>query len=141
MKDQINKIKEFHKAFGIEGIQPPDLRHALMKEENDEYLEACEKNDEVGIADSIGDMLYVLIGTAITHKMENLLVDIFNEIHDSNMSKLDENGNPIINGEKGVFDSSRPPGKVLKSKNFKEPNIEGILNGTHRPYKRFVKLG
>jgi hypothetical protein len=44
------------------------------------------------------------------------------------MSKLDENGNPIINGENGIYDETRPFGKVLKSKNYFSPNLEQVLN-------------
>jgi hypothetical protein len=44
------------------------------------------------------------------------------------MSKLDDNGKPLINGENGVFDETRPIGKVIKSKNFSEPNFSDILN-------------
>ena len=59
--------------------------------------------------------------------MQHIIEDAFQEVQNSNMSKLDESGKPIINGENGVFDSSRPKGKILKSKNFFEPNLKQFL--------------
>ena len=88
-----------------------------MKEENEEYLEATLNNDIVEVADALGDMLYVLCGTMIEHGMQNLMEEVFEEIHRSNMSKLDENGNPIY----------REDGKVIKGPNFSKPDIEKIL--------------
>lgn len=104
------------------------LRYDLGKEELDEYLEAVEAGDIVDIADSIGDQLFVLMGTAVEHGIQHVLMDIFEEIFRSNMSKLDENGQPIINGENGVYDESRPKGKVLKSPGYYPPNLKQFLN-------------
>lgn len=138
MKDKLKKLEEFSKAFGAED-QPYELRHRLMKEENDEYLEAASEGDIVEIADALGDQLYVLCGTINKHGLGHLIDDIFDEIHRSNMSKLDEHGKPIINGEQ-VTDNDRPLGKVLKSKMYSPPNIEGILNGTYKPRNRYIKF-
>ena len=71
MKEQLNSVAEFHKAFGQKDGKWPQpleygeavLRHNLMAEENDEYLEACQKNSLVDIADALGDQLYILCGT------------------------------------------------------------------------------
>ncbi len=129
MENLINKLKEFNKAFNIDKANdrnsPDLLRYNLIKEENTEYYES---KNLVDIADALGDSLYVLIGTIIYHGLEDKIVDVFNEIHYSNMSKLDDNGKPIINGENGVFDVNKPLGKVLKSNNFVEPNLSEILN-------------
>jgi len=73
MLEQLNKVAEFHTAFGQENGKYPrpldehgfNLRHSLMKEENDEYLEACYKNSLVDIADALGDQLYILCGTIL----------------------------------------------------------------------------
>ena len=89
-----------------------------MKEENEEYLEAANNNDIVEVADALGDMLYILCGTIIEHGMQNKIDEIFNEIQNSNMSKLGEDGNPIY----------RKDGKVLKGPNYFKPNIRQILN-------------
>ncbi len=127
MKDKILAVKEFHKAFKLDYLDKPKadlgmdknkLRFNLMKEENEEYLEAANNNDMVEVADALGDMLYILCGTIIEHGMEHKIDEIFREIQNSNMSKLDADGSPIY----------REDGKVLKGPNYFKPDIEGILN-------------
>ena len=127
MRKQINHVKLFHESFGIENkIRPSsnlsekvyNLRYNLMKEENDEYLDACEKGDMVEIADALGDMMYILCGTILSHGLQGKIEEIFEEIQRSNMSKLDENGKPIY----------REDGKILKSKKYFKPNISKILS-------------
>ena len=127
MRKQINHVKLFHESFGIENKTIPNsnlsekvynLRYNLMKEENDEYLDACEKGDLVEIADALGDMMYILCGTILSHGLQNKIEEIFEEIQRSNMSKLDENGKPIY----------REDGKILKSKKYFKPNISNILS-------------
>jgi len=125
-KDEIiGRTEEFHRVFKL-GIETKptnitkstyDLRYHLMKEENEEYLAACENNDLVEIGDALGDMLYVLCGTMVEHGFQSKIEAIFQEIHRSNMSKLDENGQPIY----------RADGKVIKSNLFFKPNIQKIL--------------
>jgi len=122
MEKQLNKVEEFHIAFGQTNGQWPsvitnaeyNLRHSLMKEENDEYLEACYNNDLVEIADALGDQLYILCGTILKHGMQHIIEDVFDEIHASNMSKLGEDGKPLF----------RHDGKILKGKNYFVPNLE-----------------
>ena len=127
MKDKILAVKEFHKAFKLDYLDKPKadlgmdknkLRFNLMKEENEEYFEAANNNDMVEVADALGDMLYILCGTIIEHGMEHKIDEIFREIQNSNMSKLDADGSPIY----------REDGKVLKGPNYFKPDIEGILN-------------
>ena len=127
MRKQINHVKLFHESFGIENKTRPSsnlsekvysLRYNLMKEENDEYLDACEKGDMVEIADALGDMMYILCGTILSHGLQGKIEEIFEEIQRSNMSKLDENGKPIY----------REDGKILKSKKYFKPNISKILS-------------
>lgn len=124
--EKINKVKEFHKTFKLEFHESPiaeidpaiiELRHRLMQEENDEYLEACRKNDLIQIADALGDKMYILFGSIIAHGLQDKIEEIFDEIHRSNMSKLDESGKPIY----------RADGKIMKSKNYFLPQIEEIL--------------
>jgi predicted HAD superfamily Cof-like phosphohydrolase len=88
-----------------------------MKEENEEYLEAAKNNDIVEIADALGDQLYILCGTILRHGLQDKIIEVFEEIQRSNMSKLDENGKPIY----------REDGKVLKSNLYFRPNIKAIL--------------
>jgi predicted HAD superfamily Cof-like phosphohydrolase len=126
MKDKINAVHEFHTAFklGIKNNPTADigeernlLRYKLMREENEEYIEAANNNDLVEVADALGDMLYILCGTIIEHGMQDKIDEVFNEIQRSNMSKLGEDGKPIY----------REDGKVLKGPNYFKPNIETIL--------------
>ena len=126
LSDNINKGKEFHDVFGLDYHESPEpqiarkifeLRHRLMQEENDEYLEACEKGDLTLIADALGDKMYILFGTIIAHGLQHKIEEVFAEIHRSNMSKLDDNGRPIY----------REDGKILKSTNYFLPDIKGVL--------------
>ena len=126
MKNKIKAVHEFHKAFklGIHtspiadiGSERNLLRFNLMKEENEEYLEAANNNDLVEVADALGDMLYILCGTIIEHGMQDKIEEVFNEIQRSNMSKLSNEGEPIY----------REDGKVLKGPNYFKPNIKSIL--------------
>jgi predicted HAD superfamily Cof-like phosphohydrolase len=119
-------VAEFHDAFGIESANAPVvslpeqtvlLRHNLMKEENEEYLEAAQNKDLVEVADALGDMLYILCGTILSHGMQHKITEVFNEIQRSNMSKLGSDGKPIY----------REDGKVLKGPNYFKPNIASIL--------------
>lgn len=126
MKEQLKAVAEFHKAFGQKDGKWPrplerndyNLRHALMEEENNEYLEACEKNSLVEIADALGDQLYILCGTILRHGMQDVIIDVFNEIQASNMSKLGPDGKPII----------REDGKILKGPEYFKPDLNKFIN-------------
>ena len=122
----IDQVKEFSEAFNIKyskdmnpNLDQPtiDLRFRLMEEENQEYLEAAKNNDIVEIADALGDILYILCGTILAHGLQDKIVEVFNEIQKSNMSKLDINGKPVI----------REDGKILKGPNYFKPKIKEIL--------------
>jgi predicted HAD superfamily Cof-like phosphohydrolase len=95
-----------------------ELRHRLMQEENDEYLDAAKKGDIVEVADALGDQLYILCGTILKHGLQYKIVEVFQEIQRSNMSKLDENGKPIY----------REDGKIMKSSLYFKPDIIAILS-------------
>ena len=94
-----------------------NLRFSLMHEENKEYLDAIKNNDMIEVADALGDMLYILCGTIITHGMQDVIDEVFEEIQRSNMSKLGSDGKPIY----------REDGKVLKGPNYFKPDIAKIL--------------
>ena len=126
MKKYTDAVHEFHTAFGLGikneptadlGVAKNLLRFNLMKEENEEYLEAANADDLVEVADALGDMLYILAGTIIEHGMQYKIAEVFDEIQRSNMSKLGEDGHPIF----------REDGKVLKGPNYFKPNIGSIL--------------
>ena len=126
IEDEINAVEEFHNAFGIESANSPTfdvseqkiiLRYNLMKEENEEYLEAAQNKDLVEVADALGDMLYILCGTILSHGMQHKITEVFEEIQRSNMSKLGSDGKPIY----------REDGKILKGPHYFKPNIASIL--------------
>ena len=126
MKKQIEHVREFHNAFGITNLYKPNsnlskevflLRHRLMHEENEEYLEACKNGDLVEIADALGDMMYILCGTILSHGLHDKIENIFEEIQRSNMSKLGADGKPIY----------REDGKVMKGPNYFKPDIKKNL--------------
>ncbi len=126
--DTIEYVREFHNAFGLPVRQIPTvdipekeslLRFNLMKEENEEYMDAVKEGNMVEVADALGDMLYILCGTINAHGMQHKIAEVFQEIQRSNMSKLDENGKPIY----------REDGKVMKSNRYFKPDIKSVLFG------------
>ena len=126
LQETINHVRDFHNAFRIGnaealvgdiGEKQALLRYTLMREENEEYLEAANRGDLVEVADALGDMLYILCGTILKHGLQDKIAEVFEEIQRSNMSKLDANGQPIY----------REDGKVLKSDRYFKPDIAGIL--------------
>lgn len=126
MKKQLSAVREFHEAFGLTLNETPTanlgenihmLRYNLMKEENEEYLEAVQNNDTVEIADALGDMLYILCGTILSHGLQNKIEEVFDEIQRSNMSKLGRDGKPIY----------REDGKVMKGPDYFKPDFSAIL--------------
>ena len=127
MKKQLNAVKDFHNTFGLNYNDSPtvdlekkiiELRFNLMKEENDEYIEAARNKDIVEVADALGDMLYILCGTIIEHGMSEIIEDVFDEIQKSNMSKLGADGKPIY----------REDGKVMKGPNYFKPNFSKFFS-------------
>jgi predicted HAD superfamily Cof-like phosphohydrolase len=123
--EKIRLVEEFHETFlignakeiGLIDEKDYTLRYNLIKEENEEYLEACKNGDIVEIADALGDQLYILFGTALKHGLQHKLEELYDEIHRSNMSKLDEKGQPIF----------REDGKILKSNLYFKPDIRKVL--------------
>src|ERR1043166_7158043 len=123
--EKIRSVEEFHTVFSI-GVSDDIrliseneymLRYNLLKEENEEYLEACRRDDIVEIADALGDQLYILFGTILKHGLQHKIEEVYDEIHRSNMSKLDNEGKPIF----------REDGKILKSERYFKPDIRKIL--------------
>lgn len=125
MKQILDSVAEFHRAFNHPISEKPtlisaeraSLRFDLMKEENEEYLLACANNDLVEVADALGDQLYILAGTMLEHGMQDKIIEVFNEIQRSNMSKLGEDGKPIL----------RADGKILKGNNYTPPDLKPIF--------------
>jgi predicted HAD superfamily Cof-like phosphohydrolase len=118
-------VAEFHRAFNLPQATTPTtsipvdlgkLRVDLLVEEVREFADATSEKDIVGIADALADILYVTYGAAVTYGID--LDAVVREVHRSNMSKLDENGRPIL----------REDGKVLKSKRYTPPCVAGVLD-------------
>lgn len=127
MQKQLDAVAAFHSAFGVGTANTPTahisedintLRYKLMAEENNEYLDAANANDLVEVADALGDMLYILCGTILTHGMQHIIEEVFDEIQQSNMSKLGADGKPIY----------REDGKVMKGPHYHKPNIKQFLD-------------
>ena len=118
-----DKVGIFMKTFGQEVKTKPSfitdkinkLRLDLIKEELIELTEAMNNKDLLEVADALTDILYVTYGAG--HAFGINLDKCFEEIQNSNMSKLDENGMPIYNEN----------GKVMKGPNYFKPNLKKIF--------------
>ena len=119
-----NKVGEFMKTFGQEVKNEPsfstnkinELRVSLIQEELDELKEAMHNKDLLEVADALTDILYVTYGAG--HAFGIDLDKCFDEVQNSNMSKLDENGKPIYNDS----------GKVMKGPNYFKPDLSKFVN-------------
>ena len=119
-----NKVGTFMKTFGQEVKTKPSfssdkinkLRIDLIKEELDELQEAMKNNDLLEVADALTDILYVTYGAG--HAFGIDLDKCFDEVQNSNMSKLGENGEPIYN----------EAGKVMKGPSYFKPNLSKFIS-------------
>ena len=119
-----NKVGTFMKTFGQEVKTKPSfssdkinkLRIDLIKEELDELQEAMKNNDLLEVADALTDILYVTYGAG--HAFGIDLDKCFDEVQNSNMSKLGENGEPIYNES----------GKVMKGPNYFKPDLSKFVS-------------
>ncbi|MBH87873.1 MAG: phosphoribosyl-ATP diphosphatase [Pelagibacterales bacterium] len=117
------KVSQFMKTFGQEvknKTEFPDdkivkLRYDLILEELEELKEAIKEKNIIEIADALTDILYVTYGAG--HAFGIDLDKCFNEVQESNMSKLGENNKPIYNKY----------GKVMKGPNYFKPNLSQFL--------------
>jgi predicted HAD superfamily Cof-like phosphohydrolase len=126
MDENLESVLEFHRKFGVPVRYPHaipamdrcDLRVRLLQEELDELREGIENQDIVEIFDALCDLQYVLDGTFLEFGLmydKQLGMD---EVHRSNMSKLDDQGNPIYR---------ESDGKVLKGPNYSPPDLKSII--------------
>ena len=119
-----NKVKTFMETFGQEVKKRPSfstdkinkLRYDLISEELEELKDALNNRDFLEVADALTDILYVTYGAG--HAFGIDLDKCFEEVQNSNMSKLDENGKPIYN----------EAGKVMKGPRYFKPNLSKFLN-------------
>ena len=118
------KVKTFMETFGQEVKSKPsfssekinDLRYNLIKEELDELKQAIDRKDLLEVADALTDILYVTYGAG--HAFGINLDNCFNEVQNSNMSKLDPDGKPIYNDD----------GKVMKGPNYYKPDLSKFVS-------------
>ena len=119
-----SKVGVFMKTFGQEVKDTPSfstdkinkLRLDLIKEELSELTEAMNNKDLLEVADALTDILYVTYGAG--HAFGINLDKCFEEVQNSNMSKLDDNGKPIYNEH----------GKVMKGPNYFKPDLTKFIN-------------
>ena len=119
-----DKVGIFMKTFGQDVKNKPslstdkinELRLSLIKEELDELKEAMKNKDLLEVADALTDILYVTYGAG--HAFGIDLDKCFEEVQNSNMSKLDENGKPIYNES----------GKVMKGPKYFKPDLSKFVN-------------
>lgn len=121
----MRSVTEFHSAFGLPANALPTvsvdddlakLRVDLLVEEVAEFADATKRQDLVGLADALGDVVYVAYGAALTYGID--LDAVLAAIHQSNMSKLGDDGRPVL----------RDDGKVLKSTSYLPPDVAGVLS-------------
>ena len=117
------KVKNFMETFGQEVKSRPSfssdkiniLRYNLIKEELDEFKQALDNNDLLEVADALTDILYVTYGAG--HAFGINLDACFEEVQNSNMSKLGADGKPIYNDQ----------GKVMKGPNYFKPDLTKFI--------------
>lgn len=114
---------EFHEKFNVVRHNLPtisdrktrDLRISLIEEEFKEFVEACEREDIVDMADALADLMYVVIGAAVSFGFD--IHELFDEVHRSNMSKIWSDG--LVH--------YREDGKVIKPTTYSPADIKKIL--------------
>lgn len=123
MKTNFRKVEEFMDTFGqrveimptLSDFDTRELRLELIVEEVEELADAIDNEDLIEVADALTDILYVTYGAG--HAFGIDLDACFDEVHRSNMSKLDENGEVIY----------RADGKVLKGPNYFPPDLANVF--------------
>ncbi len=126
-KSTLECVQEFHETYGLPVKNAPDISDAktnalrinLLAEEVDELKEALETGDMVEVLDALTDIQYVLDGAYLSFGMQHLKMPAFEEVQRSNMSKLGEDGKPVVRAEDG---------KILKGPNYFKPDIAQFLN-------------
>ena len=125
MTKQLEQVKEFHEKFlqdmnstpELLSIEESRLRYALMKEENQEYLDAAKNEDIIEVLDACADQLYILCGTILKHGLQDMIVPAFNLVHANNMAKLGPDGKPIF----------REDGKIIKPEGFEKVELKTLF--------------
>jgi predicted HAD superfamily Cof-like phosphohydrolase len=117
MKKQLDLVNEFHEKFKVPVLKKPALipedrfalRHRLMDDEVQEYIEGAQKGDLENIAKELADVLYGVYGTILEHGLQDIMEEVFEEVHRSHMTK-----------EYHQY-------KMIKGKDFSKADIKKIL--------------
>ena len=117
MIKQLNIVDDFHKKFHVPTLDKPslipsdrsDLRYSLMEEEVREYRQGVQNKDLENIAKEMCDILYAVYGTILEHGLQDVIEDIFMEVHNSHMSK------------------DYHQYKMVKREKYFKPNVEKFL--------------
>ena len=124
MKTTLDQVREWHENFNAPVLNEPalpegrrELRLSLLEEEIKELREAVEAGDMVEVLDALCDIQYVLDGAFLEVGLHQVKYRAFAEVQASNMSKLGEDGKPIL----------REDGKILKGPNFRPPDLAQFL--------------
>lgn len=120
----INKVRQFQ-ITGEQRINDKPtvnefklcaLRYELLKEENNEYINACYDENLIEILDALVDQMYVLLGTINFHGLQHVFDEAFNRVHENNMTKFP--GGKILRN---------PDGKIIKPDGFKNVNLTDLI--------------
>jgi predicted HAD superfamily Cof-like phosphohydrolase len=118
-KTPMQMVAQFHKimghSIGLPYEQNSDADRLRMKLMSEEFDEVCAAEEQENLLKELCDVLYVTYGYAITFGWD--LDEAFRRVHASNMSKLDDDGNPIV----------RSDGKVMKGPNYQEPDLGDLV--------------
>ena len=125
-KSTLDQVQEFHETYGLPVKDSPvisdpktnKLRINLLAEEVEELQEALEAGDMVEVLDALTDIQYVLDGAYLSFGLQHVKMAAFEEVQRSNMSKLGEDGKPIVREEDG---------KILKGPNYFKPDIAQFI--------------
>lgn len=123
----LEQVREFHETYGLPVRHAPDisdprtnaLRIALIAEELEELKEALEQGSVLETLDALIDLQYVLDGAFLSFGLHELKETAFAEVHGSNMSKLGDDGKPVVR---------ESDGKILKGPNYYKPNLAQFLD-------------
>lgn len=127
-RDTIDLVREWHEAFDVPVEDAPiipleraQMRLNILEEEVAELRAAVETGDLVEALDALCDIQYVLDGTFLEFGLHSIKRVAIAEVHASNMSKLGDDGRPVL----------REDGKVLKGPNFRRPNLSSMFEKPH----------
>lgn len=123
--DNIKRVEAFHRTFKCllnntpawPNEQDTLLRLQLITEETSELIHAIAERNMVAVLDALTDLSYVVDGTWLAFGLQDVRHAAMEEVHDSNMTKLDHDGKPIFNDA----------GRVVKGPNYRKPDLEQIL--------------